>query len=58
MLDYARRQANVARRQEIGARVLDDAKNAPPRTKGKRPLNGVLRIKFSPSGIKQCEGEE
>ncbi len=58
MLDYARCQTNVACRWEIGAHILDDAKNAPPRTKGKKPLDGILRIKFSPSGVEQCEGEE
>jgi hypothetical protein len=51
MLDSAMRRANVARRQEIGAHVPDDLKNAPPQIQGKRRLDDVLHIKFSPAGI-------
>ncbi len=50
MLDSAMCQANVAHRQGIGARVLADQKNVPPQREG------ILRIKFSPVGIEQCEG--
>jgi hypothetical protein len=52
MLDSAMCQANVARRREIGAHVLADQKNAPTQR------DDVLRIKFSPTNIKQCEGED
>jgi hypothetical protein len=51
MFDSAMRWANVARRQEIGAHILHDSKNAPPSTQGKRRLDGVLRIKFSLASI-------
>jgi hypothetical protein len=57
MLDSAMRQANVARRREIIAPLPGDFKNAPPRKEGRRQLDSVLHIKFSPAGIKQCEGE-
>jgi hypothetical protein len=58
MLDSVRRQANVAHWREIGAHIPHDAKNTRSRKKGKRHLDDVLRIKFSPFGIEQCEGEE
>ncbi|CAM6008524.1 unnamed protein product [Sphagnum balticum] len=58
MLDSAMCRANVARRQEIAVPLPADSKNAPPQREGKRQLDGVLRIKFSPTGIEQCEGEE
>jgi len=51
MLDFTMCRENVARRQEIGARVLDDSKNASPQTQGKKQLDDTLHIKFSPAGI-------
>jgi hypothetical protein len=50
MLDFAMRRANVAPWREINAPVLANPKNVLP--------DGVLRIKFSPIGIEQCEGED
>ncbi|CAN5976312.1 unnamed protein product [Sphagnum jensenii] len=58
MLDSAMRQANVARRRKITAPLPGDSKNAPPRKEGRRQLDGVLHIKFSPASIEQCEGED
>jgi hypothetical protein len=58
MLDFAMRQTNVAHWQEIDAHVLDDSKNASPQTQGKKQLDGILYIKFSPICMEQCEGEE
>jgi hypothetical protein len=58
MLDSAMREANVARRREITAPLPVIFENAPPRSEARRPLGGVLRIKFSPAGIERCEGED
>ncbi|CAM6074878.1 unnamed protein product [Sphagnum tenellum] len=58
MLDSAMREANVARRREITAPLRIISENAPPRSEGRKPLDGVLRIKFSPAGIERCEGED
>ncbi|CAK9253760.1 unnamed protein product [Sphagnum jensenii] len=58
MLDSAMREANVARRRKITAPLPIISENAPPRSEGRRPLGGVLRIKFSPAGVERCEGED
>ncbi len=52
MLDFAMRWVNVTCRRKICGRVLVDQKNAP------LWREGVLCIKFSPTGIEQCEGED
>lgn len=58
MLNSTMCKASVVHWWEISARVQDDVKNVQPQTEWKRHLNGILLIKFSHDGIKQCEGEE
>ncbi|CAK9276440.1 unnamed protein product [Sphagnum jensenii] len=58
MLDFVMRQANVACRREITTPFPADSKNVSPQKEGRRQLNDVLHIKFSPTGIEQCEGED
>lgn len=55
MLDSAMRQANAARRREITAPLPINSTNAPPPREGRKQLDGILRIRFSPAGIEQCE---